>query len=288
MAQASAGWYPDPSGAPGQRYFDGTRWTQWTHHASPAVAPQVPAKLDGEMGVDFGAKKADELTDLFRVARDHRDDAWIQQFYEAVPGAALMSFSPQVEKGPDLFPYFQLAVLCRGPEVSLANVLDHLLDIGCGAAIFGDPDRSNPPDWIFSYGDLLCYRLYGRFDGTPRAAGGSPGASTGGPTVTRLEHDETVLVAAPSESYLPQKARRAIGRYMREVYRHPDPRVALVELPSLDPPRNLMVNLTLAQYQGDSGKLNAAVGRLLWFLPKTYSLMPMPEGFKSSVFVSLQ
>jgi hypothetical protein len=24
----SAGWYPDPSGAPGQRYFDGLNWTQ--------------------------------------------------------------------------------------------------------------------------------------------------------------------------------------------------------------------------------------------------------------------
>lgn len=25
---APAGWYPDPSGAPGQRYFDGLDWTQ--------------------------------------------------------------------------------------------------------------------------------------------------------------------------------------------------------------------------------------------------------------------
>ena len=23
-----SGWYPDPSGAPGQRYFDGTQWTE--------------------------------------------------------------------------------------------------------------------------------------------------------------------------------------------------------------------------------------------------------------------
>jgi FHA domain-containing protein/uncharacterized protein DUF2510 len=27
MAQPPAGWYPDPSGAPGQRYWDGARWT---------------------------------------------------------------------------------------------------------------------------------------------------------------------------------------------------------------------------------------------------------------------
>ena len=30
-AQTPAGWYPDPSGAPEHRYWDGTRWTQQTH-----------------------------------------------------------------------------------------------------------------------------------------------------------------------------------------------------------------------------------------------------------------
>jgi hypothetical protein len=30
-AQTPAGWYPDPSGAPVQRYWDGTRWTQQIH-----------------------------------------------------------------------------------------------------------------------------------------------------------------------------------------------------------------------------------------------------------------
>jgi hypothetical protein len=29
----SAGWYPDPGGTPGQRYFDGTDWTE--HRAAP-------------------------------------------------------------------------------------------------------------------------------------------------------------------------------------------------------------------------------------------------------------
>ena len=26
------GWYPDPSGQPGQRYFDGLRWTRTSLH----------------------------------------------------------------------------------------------------------------------------------------------------------------------------------------------------------------------------------------------------------------
>ncbi|WP_253900435.1 DUF2510 domain-containing protein [Mycobacterium asiaticum] len=30
-----AGWYPDPSGVPGQRYWDGATWTSFTHAAGP-------------------------------------------------------------------------------------------------------------------------------------------------------------------------------------------------------------------------------------------------------------
>ena len=41
MAHPPAGWYPDPSGAPGLRYWDGIAWTQWTHAAGPESAPQT-------------------------------------------------------------------------------------------------------------------------------------------------------------------------------------------------------------------------------------------------------
>lgn len=41
-----AGWYPDPSGAPGQRYFDGQ---QWTHHVPPAP-PQPAIVINNTVG----------------------------------------------------------------------------------------------------------------------------------------------------------------------------------------------------------------------------------------------
>jgi hypothetical protein len=48
------------------------------------------------------------------------DQAWIQRFYAAVPNATVLSYDPQVETGPDYFPYFQMAV------PSLARVVtDH-------------------------------------------------------------------------------------------------------------------------------------------------------------------
>jgi hypothetical protein len=38
------GWYPEPSGAPGQRYFDGKDWTE--HVAAPQVAAPPPPRPD--------------------------------------------------------------------------------------------------------------------------------------------------------------------------------------------------------------------------------------------------
>ena len=39
---AAPGWYPDPSGAPHQRYWDGAQWTDDTApYAGPQVAPPV-------------------------------------------------------------------------------------------------------------------------------------------------------------------------------------------------------------------------------------------------------
>jgi tetratricopeptide (TPR) repeat protein len=66
MARAQAGWYPDPSGAPGQRYFDGTTWTQWTYAADRGPAPQV--RSDQQRGI--GALRRGEAGDVVGAVRD--------------------------------------------------------------------------------------------------------------------------------------------------------------------------------------------------------------------------
>jgi Protein of unknown function (DUF2510) len=42
MNKPAAGWFPDPSGQPGQRYHDGQRWTE--HFASPPLPYPYPAQ----------------------------------------------------------------------------------------------------------------------------------------------------------------------------------------------------------------------------------------------------
>ena len=141
----------------------------------------------------FDLAKTEELAELFETPRDDRDDAWIARFHATVPDATLMSFPSQVEDGPDGFPYFQMAMPDPGPVTPfcVTHVLDDVLDNGFGIVIFGDSSRSAPPEWVFTYGDLLSYSLYGRFDGEspePAAPEGWPGAgppAPGGPRLPR-------------------------------------------------------------------------------------------------------
>lgn len=44
------GWYPDPSGAPGQRYFDGKDWTEHRAAAQPPAAPSWAPTPSGPAG----------------------------------------------------------------------------------------------------------------------------------------------------------------------------------------------------------------------------------------------
>jgi hypothetical protein len=136
--------------------------------------------------------------------------------------------------------------------------------------------RLGDPEWVFSYGDLLSYSLCGRFDGE-----GSEGRASDS------EVAGEVLVASPSEEYLPTRARKAIGSFVRHYYHHPDPKIALVVNPQMNPAQNLMINLTLDQYDGDEQKLRSAVGYLQWFLPTTYRVMAMPDGWSDAQFAPL-
>ena len=229
----------------------------------------------------FDLAKTAELAALFETPRESRDPDWIRQFYAAVPDASLMSFTPQVQQGPDQFPYFHMSIPGEGPFTTfcVTHVLDYLLDNGLGVAIFGDPSRSDGPQWVFTYGDLLSFSLYGRFDGNP--ADQTDSAATG-------SGDGRVLQAAPSEAYFPERARKALGRYLHTMFHHPDPKISLIVDPRLNPARNLMINLTLEQYQGDQKKLDAAMRYLTWFIPRSYRLMPMPPEWNDSGFVALE
>ena len=94
------------------------------------------------------------LTELFTVDRAQRDVKWIQRFYEAIVDASMASLPKQTLQGPDGFPYFIL----NTPKASesftpfcISHILDFCLTHGLGVVI--NP-AANPPDWVFTYGQL--------------------------------------------------------------------------------------------------------------------------------------
>jgi hypothetical protein len=220
----------------------------------------------------FDLAQTQRLTDLEAIAPEQRDDGWRCSLFDAVPNASLASFDPQVEMGPDGFPYFQLAIPDPGPftPFSLVHLLKDFLKNGVGAVIHSSTRRDGPPLWVFTHGDLLSYHLFQDFSGDPkiyRVAEPPPAKDA----------DRTILRAVPSEAYFPAASRAALGRFMRGPFRHPGPRMGLVEGSSLRPRRSLMVNLRARDYGGDRKKLDSAMRYLSWFVPKTYSIMALPD-----------
>src|SRR5271166_4507395 len=67
-APSAAGWYPDPSGAPGMRYFDGKNWTE--HRAAPTMPPPPPPgyEVAASPGPDASEEWAEQLlADLIQL-----------------------------------------------------------------------------------------------------------------------------------------------------------------------------------------------------------------------------
>jgi hypothetical protein len=227
----------------------------------------------------FDLEQTQKLAALTAVPQ--RDEAWCADFLRAVPNASLASFIPQIQTGPDTFPYFQLALPDPGPltPFSIVHILNEVLQNGTGVVIHASTRRDQPPLWVFSFGDILSYSMFQDFRGDPSALAN--------PDPPPNPNDRSFLHASPNESYLPTAARAAIGRFMRGPFRHPSPKIGLVTGASLGPRQSLMVNLRLKDYGGDGNKLNSAMRYLTWFVPKTYSVMALPDDWSDADMLSL-
>jgi hypothetical protein len=229
----------------------------------------------------FDLEQTQRLAVLMGVPQEKRDDAWCAGFLRAVPNASLATFDPQIQKGPDTFPYFQLSLPDPGPftPFSIVHILNYALENGTGVVVHASAKRDQPPLWVFSFGDILSYSMFGDFRGDPKVIATPdppPNPQTG-----------ELLRASPSESYLPSTARAAMGRFMRGPFQHPSPKIGPVTGASLSPRQSLMVNLRLKDYHGDANKLGSAMRYLTWFIPKTYSMMPLPDDWSDAEMTPL-
>lgn len=247
-----------------------------------AIFVAMPVVLLCQDMETFDLEQTQRLATLIAVPPEQRDDAWADSFLAAAPNASLTSFEPQIAVGPDGFPYFQLALPEGGAftPFSIVHILKDCLENGVGAVIHTNTRRDENPAWVFTLGDLVSYSLFQDFSGDPKVY-----KNEEPPPDENV--NQSLLRAAPSEEYFPAGARAAMGRFMHGPFQVPEPKIGLVSGPSLRPQESLMVNLRASDYGGDAEKLSSAMGYLTWFVPKTYSVMALPDDWSEEGMVAL-
>ncbi len=213
--------------------------------------------------------KTQTIIDLLAVPVDQRDETWNQKFLTDVQTASFACTDPQIVKGPDGFPYFGLNIPEPGKPFTsycIKNMAeDFLIDNGYGVVI--NP-KENAADWVFSYGDIVNLQInkifYSSVENGPIE-----------PEVT-ISKNEQVLIAQPSESYLPAKARTVLRKYL-QFFGVVQPKIMLISR-TIDGKivQELAINI-FKEEVGHPEKLGDFMQQLGWFLPRHYILMLVPK-----------
>ena len=213
--------------------------------------------------------KTNLLQKLFEVPRERRDGGWQQQFLANVADAAFRASNPPVIMGPDDFPYFVLYVPEAFSQFQAYTINhmkdDFLLDSGYGIVI--NP-RGNAADWVFSYGDVVNLHISGEFY---TAVDPNPA-----PQQETIVANEQMLVAQPSEKYLPKKVRAVIREYLNKSgVQHPKIMLVTRQING-KPVQELAFNIKPGDFPTQR-HFDFTMQHLVWYLPRHYSVLTFPN-----------
>jgi hypothetical protein len=213
--------------------------------------------------------KTQLMVDLFQIPQEQRDDNWKQTFCDNVQTASYACGNPQVFTGPDGFPYFIL----RTPEQNkpfesfcIRNLKDDfLLDKGFGVAI--NPTE-NSVDWVFSYGDIVNLHLNKEFF--------SKVDTVELQNVETIKKDEEVLLAQPSESYLPRQTRQLLKSFLQSIGIKQPKLMMVCRTIEGQVIQELAFNIFPEDFPSIE-HLNFRLKQISWFLPRHYIVLALPK-----------
>lgn len=231
-----------------------------------------------------------ELSRLFQEDRDARDAAWLDRFYDVVWFAGLEVAGACA--GPDGFPYLRFNLPREGEAFDshcLANRAGDCLAAGWGAALFASAD--DPPEaaqFVFSLGVLDSLIRYDSPDGDPidvmeSAIPPEPALAPRkrgwfglGPA---REAPRQVLLATPSDQFLPPYAAKALYKHLTQFWGLPNPRVLLLTDRALRPHRHLVIGKRRSDFPDEQAAWQA-MQYVLWHLPPMRSAVLLPEEWR--------
>ncbi|MEO7044099.1 MAG: hypothetical protein ABI091_02245 [Ferruginibacter sp.] len=235
---------------------------------------QPPPIISSRQECDIN--KTGVIAELLKVPRTIRDDAWYSSFYENVATASFQCSSPQLLTGPDGFPYFIL----RTPELNkpfesfcIKNMTeDFLLNNGWGVVF--NPAQDGSADWVFTYGGIVNFHLNKTFwSATDEAATANIAFEK---NVGTTKKAEKVMVAQPSQDYLPDATRHAIKMFLQSKGIKTPKMMMITSVEEGTIYRKLVFNIHPEDYPVVS-KLDFLMQQVGWFLPNNYILVPLPK-----------
>lgn len=228
-------------------------------------------------------QKTEVIFQLVKVPHSERDANWQKTLLENLAQASFRCGDPQVIKGPDGFPYFQLFL--PEPNQSFQCFViekmkdDFLLSSGFGVVL--NPS-STQVDWVLSAGDILNFYLNKEFytiEETPFSKA---------TTNEVLSKHEQVLIGQPAESILPKVTRQLLSDLLKR-NGLAEPKVLLMMRKSTDGSvvsQDLVFNIT-PQTFGNESLYKSCMRALSWHLPRHYSFVGKDEETLGDGFVIL-
>ena len=240
------------------------------HTGSTPPAPITSSRQECDI------TKTGLIAALLNVPRAKRDDAWYNSFYENIATASFQCSSPQLLTGPDGFPYFIL----KTPEPNkpfesfcIKNMTeDFLLNNGWGVVF--NPAEDKSADWVFTYGGIVNYHLHKTFwSPTEEAATANIAFEK---NVGSIQKAEKVMIAQPSEDYLPNATRHAIKIFLQSKGIKTPKMMMITSAGEGTVSRKLALNINSEDYPVVS-KLDYLMQQIGWFLPNNYLLVPVSK-----------
>lgn len=211
------------------------------------------------------------INQLMEVPFADRDEQWRDSFLSQIDGANLRLDDPEVVVNKDGFPYIQLQTVSTGESFHafvIKDQLDIIMEQGFGIVI--NPHLQQP-DWIFSYGDLVNFKLNDSFY-TDKGVFSDPNK------YKSIDKDEEILVGQPAEAIFPNYLRRQIRDFL-QYSGVKNPKIMLIARNYMDEKlmsQDLVFNIMPTQFPSEKD-FNTIMNTIQWFLPKHYSFFGVDE-----------
>jgi len=211
--------------------------------------------------------KTQVISNLLLIPKAERNAQWREKFLFNVIDAKFSIGDPEVLRGPDGYNYLHLlppGSLGRSSDVVIKQWMDELIEKGIGVAI--NPQQN--PDWVFTAGDILNYKLNGEFYTA------TPNFNLEKEEV--IQKEEEVLVGQPSEIYLPNQARLCIKNFLSQLGIE-TPRILLLARTKPEGMlQELAFDITRDDFEGDKD-FDYAMQSVSWFLPSHYTIISLSK-----------